>query len=76
MQVAPHLKACPFCGSKRLVFIGYAIHCGDCSAVGPFAVTEDRARELWNDRKTNTLADQPANPLISASQEPPHEHNS
>ena len=66
MQVAPDLKVCPFCGSKRLVFIGYAIHCGDCSAVGPFAVTEDRARELWNERKTNTLAGQPANLLISA----------
>ena len=52
MQVAPDLKVCPFCGSKRLVFIGYAIHCGDCSAVGPFAVTEDRARELWNERST------------------------
>ena len=52
MQVVPDLKMCPFCGSNHVVYSGYAIHCGDCSATGPFGATEDRASELWNDRST------------------------
>jgi ribosomal protein S27AE len=42
MQATSHLKLCPLCGSYRLAYHGFAIHCGRRSAIGPFAATEDQ----------------------------------
>ena len=51
------LKPCPKCGSEELILAmlnfgsltgAYGYACVDCGCLGKFALTEERARELWN----------------------------
>lgn len=56
------IKGCPFCdGSSADVSVikrpgGYACQCAhhDCMAIGPQAVTVNRAVEKWNDQRAVT----------------------
>lgn len=55
------LKPCPFCGfDKHFVCthrygdireLNYHVHCGRCGCLGGHDIKEDRAIELWNNRK-------------------------
>lgn len=54
------MNACPWChvapaeGAHEIVDVaetdrdGYAVGCENCGAIGPVAITKDRAVELWN----------------------------
>lgn len=54
------IAACPHCGSPELISsevvrLGYppekwpyAVHCGGCGAVGPWAKDEEAAVRIWN----------------------------
>ena len=48
------MKACPFCGKdmQRRDCDGedYTVWCANCGAIGPNALTEKRADEMWNIR--------------------------
>ena len=46
----------------HLAYGVYAIHCGNCSAADPFAATEDKAIEIWNER-AGRLADDNHTPV-------------
>jgi len=51
-------EPCPFCGSEFVDLIdledqpgeGVVVACGDCGAIGPFAVDDVTAARLWNER--------------------------
>jgi Lar family restriction alleviation protein len=56
------LKPCPFCGEKKRLEScrpcydlnrpdAHAVVCQKCGAWGPLAVSYDKGRENWNQRK-------------------------
>jgi len=44
------LKPCPFCGSSRVAVVDSFVQCGTCSAAGPYASSEEKAVQRWNNR--------------------------